>query len=160
MHSRRSQSVYQLYVCWCFLCLSLHAVLLTTVLGLAFPCPVPSIRAFAQPPIVFVSRQHRTKFLFLKQSCTWTKCINTTSTITDPTLECTHYSSPLVNSLVASYPPVWQIASIVPGDEEATNAYNAIINDPLFPNLLPKGTPEGDFSGVNYTAEDPDCWWA
>jgi hypothetical protein len=77
----------------------------------------------------------------------------------DPTQQCTHYYSPLVQSIVASYPPVWEIASIVQGDEEATNAYNAIINDPNFPNFPVKGTPQGDFSSVVYTADDPDCWY-
>lgn len=79
---------------------------------------------------------------------------------TDPTLECAHYYNAEVNALVASYPPVWQIASIVQGDDEATQAYNAIVNDPNFPNLPPKGTPQGDFTGVNYTDADPDCWWS
>ena len=27
------------------------------------------------------------------------------------------------------------------------------------PNIQPKGTAAGDFTGVNYTAADPDCWW-
>lgn len=55
--------------------------------------------------------------------------------------------------------PIWQIASIVQGDTEAQNAYNAIINDPQFPSSIqPKGTPRGDFSNVQYPAGDPDCW--
>jgi hypothetical protein len=39
------------------------------------------------------------------------------------------------------------------------NAYNAIVNAPGFPNLAPKGTPQGDFTGVQYDNSDPDCWW-
>ena len=53
------------------------------------------------------------------------------------------------------------MASIVPGDEEATAAYNAIINAPGFPNYIqPRGTVDGDFSGVKYDSSDPDCWWS
>lgn len=58
------------------------------------------------------------------------------------------------------YPPIWQIASIVDGDTEAMAAYNAIVNATDFPNYPPKGTPAGDFSGVQYNASDPDCWWS
>jgi hypothetical protein len=28
------------------------------------------------------------------------------------------------------------------------------------PKINPKGTVTGDFSGVNYTSADPDCWWS
>lgn len=48
----------------------------------------------------------------------------------------------------------------MPGDTEATAAYNAIISDPNMPQIAPKGTPQGDFSGVQYNASDPDCWWS
>jgi hypothetical protein len=28
-----------------------------------------------------------------------------------------------------------------------------------FPNDVPHGTFDGDFSGVQYNSTDPDCWW-
>ena len=28
-----------------------------------------------------------------------------------------------------------------------------------FPNIMPKGQTNGNFTGVNYTSADPDCWW-
>ncbi|CAD6576182.1 MAG: hypothetical protein CYPHOPRED_005939 [Cyphobasidiales sp. Tagirdzhanova-0007] len=82
------------------------------------------------------------------------------SALTNPQQECSYYNYAPVSSILYQYPPIWEVASIVPGDAEATAAYNAIINDPQFPNqITPKGTPEGDFSGVNYNGTDPDCWW-
>lgn len=77
----------------------------------------------------------------------------------DPAQECTAYYYADVATQLAEFPPIWNIAQLVPGDTEAQNAYNAIVSDPAFPNLPPKGTPLGDFTSVQYNASDPDCWW-
>lgn len=77
---------------------------------------------------------------------------------TAPEEECVPYDYPPISSDYASWPPIWKIASIVDGDTEATDAYNAIINMPNFPNTPPKGQPDGNFTGVSYNASDPDCW--
>ena len=44
----------------------------------------------------------------------------------------------------------------------ATSEVSALFNtlNGSIPQIAPKGTPTGDFTGVNYNgAEDPDCWW-
>lgn len=85
------------------------------------------------------------------------RCVRANAT--DPTQECTAYYYADMANVLPQYPPIWQIAQIVPGDADAQNAFNAIINDPAFPNLPPKGTPTGDFTSVQYDPSDPDCWW-
>lgn len=77
----------------------------------------------------------------------------------DPQQECSYYDDPEVTAMSSQYPAIWEIASIVQGDTEANAAYNAIISQPNFPNIAPKGTPQGDFSGVQYNDSDPDCWY-
>lgn len=79
--------------------------------------------------------------------------------ITNPVQECVAYNYAPEQSLYAQYPGDWEIASIMPGDTAAQNAYQAIISNPAFPNLTVKGTPEGDFSTLQYNNSDPDCWW-
>ena len=60
-----------------------------------------------------------------------------------------------------SLQPVWEVAQIISGDSEAISKYNAIINDKNFPShIQPKGTITGDFTSVNYDAQDNDCWWS
>lgn len=76
----------------------------------------------------------------------------------DPAQECTAYNYPGLDGQLDQYPPIWQIASIVAGDTEAQAALYAITNATDFPNIPPKGTPQGDFSTVQYNASDPDCW--
>lgn len=92
---------------------------------------------------------------------TWPATAEAEWSVTDPTQECTYASAAVTAGLVSEYPPVWEIANIVPGDTEAISAYNAIISNPNFPHQInPKGTITGNFTGVPYNATDPDCWWS
>ncbi|GAA5986147.1 hypothetical protein JCM10908_006431 [Rhodotorula pacifica] len=81
--------------------------------------------------------------------------------VSDPTQECAMYSYPPVAALLAQkvYPPIWQIANLSSAQStEATSLYNSL--SASIPNIAPKGTPTGNFTGVNYNgAQDPDCWW-
>ncbi|WVR08361.1 hypothetical protein IAU60_005416 [Kwoniella sp. DSM 27419] len=61
----------------------------------------------------------------------------------------------------ANFPTIWDTAALVNGDSEASALF-ATINQTVnakYPNAQPKGTHAGDFTGVNYNATDPDCWW-
>lgn len=97
-------------------------------------------------------------------------------TIADPNAECVAYNYPPVSSRIAQFPPVWQIASILPSDTDAQTMWAGI--QPSVPNIAPKvctfflrycfdflfisrlqGTPTGNISNVSYPATDPDCWW-
>ncbi|GAA5835058.1 hypothetical protein JCM11251_000150 [Rhodosporidiobolus azoricus] len=63
--------------------------------------------------------------------------------------------------LLPTYPTIWEIADLsAPGISASDKQlYQSIL--PGIPNIKPKGTNEGDFSGVNYNyAADPDCWWS
>ncbi|KAF9475385.1 glycoside hydrolase/deacetylase [Pholiota conissans] len=77
--------------------------------------------------------------------------------VTDPNQECTPYGYPLVSSALATFPPVWEPATIVAGDTAAMAKWNSIQGS--VPNIAPKGTLAGDFSSVHYSPTDPDCWW-
>ncbi|EIW68334.1 chitin deacetylase 2 [Tremella mesenterica] len=79
----------------------------------------------------------------------------------DVTYECTAYSYAPVLNIKDRYPTIWQAAYILPDDTEAQTLFasiNATLNE-KFPNIKPKGTSTGDFTGVAYNATDPDCWW-
>ncbi|OCF57823.1 hypothetical protein L486_05288 [Kwoniella mangroviensis CBS 10435] len=79
----------------------------------------------------------------------------------DPGTECTAYSYQPVIDVMSSFPTIWDTASLVNGDTEASSLFatiNATLNSKL-PNVKPKGTSTGDFSNVGYSASDPDCWW-
>ncbi|KAF8968143.1 carbohydrate esterase family 4 protein [Flammula alnicola] len=75
----------------------------------------------------------------------------------DPNAECVPYGYPPITNALASFPPIWQPATIVQGDTAAMAKWSAI--QPNVPNIPPKGTLQGNFSGVNYLPGDPDCWW-
>lgn len=81
--------------------------------------------------------------------------------ITDPTDECTPYDYPPLDALTANFPPNWvQPAILLPNDAAANALWNQI--KPQIPtNIAPRGTVQGDFSGVSppYPSTDPDCWW-
>lgn len=55
------------------------------------------------------------------------------------------------------FPVVWNPATLLPNDAEANAKWQSIQGS--VPNIAPKGTLMGDFSGVQYPANDPDCWW-
>ncbi|KAF8180829.1 carbohydrate esterase family 4 protein, partial [Pholiota molesta] len=67
-----------------------------------------------------------------------------------------YYHAPVANAL-ASFPPIWGPATLLEGDANAQAKWAAI--QPHVPDIQPKGTPSGDFSGLSYGADDPDCWW-
>ncbi|EIW77691.1 carbohydrate esterase family 4 protein [Coniophora puteana RWD-64-598 SS2] len=82
--------------------------------------------------------------------------------IKDPYQECAGYNYDPVSSQSSKFPTNWQVAQIVPGDQEATDKWNSIQS--LVPaNIQVKGTQPaslmGDFGGFNYDPSDPDCWW-
>ncbi|WWC93205.1 hypothetical protein V866_000038 [Kwoniella sp. B9012] len=75
--------------------------------------------------------------------------------------ECTAYSYQPVTDIKSSFPTIWETATLVNGDTEASSLFatiNATLNSKV-PNVKPKGTSTGDFSNVGYNASDPDCWW-
>ncbi|KAJ3512592.1 hypothetical protein NLJ89_g3430 [Agrocybe chaxingu] len=75
----------------------------------------------------------------------------------DPDQECEAYRYQPVADALASFPSIWQQASLLPGDDNAAAKWAAI--QPNVPDIAPKGTPQGDFSGMSYGSDDPDCWW-
>ncbi|KAF8174268.1 carbohydrate esterase family 4 protein [Pholiota molesta] len=79
------------------------------------------------------------------------------ASITDPSEECTSYGYTPVTNALPNFPTIGSPATIVPGDTAAMAKWASIQGS--VPNIAPKGTVNGDFSGVNYTPDDPDCWW-
>lgn len=80
------------------------------------------------------------------------------ASITSTAEECTAYYIEEVNALASGYPTIWSVASIPASDSYASSIFSAMQTG--IPNISPKGTTNGDFSGVTYdTASDPDCWW-
>ncbi|KAH7907729.1 carbohydrate esterase family 4 protein [Hygrophoropsis aurantiaca] len=81
--------------------------------------------------------------------------------ITDPTQECSPYYYAPVSNALGNFPVTWQPATILANDSTAQAKYQSIIGQ--IPNIAPKGTQPasltGNFSGYNYSASDPDCWW-
>lgn len=79
----------------------------------------------------------------------------------DVNTECTAYSYAPVTEMISSFPTIWQTASIPSNDTEAQQLFgkiNSTLNTKI-PNDVPHGTPTGDWTGVNYSNSDPDCWW-
>ncbi|GAA5989724.1 hypothetical protein JCM11641_002183 [Rhodosporidiobolus odoratus] len=81
--------------------------------------------------------------------------------ITDATQECSYYNYPPANALIPSYPEIWATADLsAPGISQEDRDLFAKINASI-PDIAPRGTRAGDFSGVVYDGEeDPDCWWS
>ncbi|GAA5845727.1 hypothetical protein JCM3766R1_001151 [Sporobolomyces carnicolor] len=80
--------------------------------------------------------------------------------VTNPAQECSYYSYPPVAALLAQkvFPPIWEIANLSTATSEVSSLFNSLNGS--IPQIAPKGTPTGDFTGVNYNGvEDPDCWW-
>ncbi|GAA6029169.1 hypothetical protein JCM8097_001634 [Rhodosporidiobolus ruineniae] len=80
--------------------------------------------------------------------------------ITNPAQECAYYSYPPVAALQAAkvFPPIWEIANLSTAQPEVTALFDSLNSS--IPNIAPKGTPTGDFTGVNYDGNtDADCWW-
>lgn len=70
---------------------------------------------------------------------------------------CAPYYYAPVNSRLSSFPTIWEPAYILHGDTNAEDKWNSI--KPTVPNISTKGTPMGDFSRLNYSESDDDCWW-
>ncbi|KAF9547617.1 glycoside hydrolase/deacetylase [Agrocybe pediades] len=91
------------------------------------------------------------------------------ASIKDPNQECEPYYYEPIGKALASFPPIWETASILPEDGNALAKFASI--QASIPDITPKashpscatfyfsGTPEGNFDGLNYPADDPDCWW-
>ncbi|KAK0201236.1 carbohydrate esterase family 4 protein [Desarmillaria ectypa] len=75
----------------------------------------------------------------------------------DMTEECTPYYYAPSASHISSFPPIWQVATILSGDTVAQAKWQSISSS--IPTNI-SGTPSGNFSNVTYTAADPDCWWS
>ncbi|KAJ2919081.1 hypothetical protein MD484_g1302, partial [Candolleomyces efflorescens] len=75
----------------------------------------------------------------------------------DNVSECTPYYYAPVNSRLSSFPTIWQPASILHGDINAEAKWDSIKR--TVPDIPPKGTPMGDFTGLKYPENDTDCWW-
>ena len=56
--------------------------------------------------------------------------------ILDPNAECSPYGYPPVSSVISSFPPIWQIASILPSDTNAQTKWAGI--QPSVPNIPTK----------------------
>ncbi|KAF6754809.1 carbohydrate esterase family 4 protein [Ephemerocybe angulata] len=67
-----------------------------------------------------------------------------------------YYYGP-VNTQLSSFPTIWEPATILHGDTNAESKWDSIKAN--VPKIPPKGTPNGDFSGLNYSDADDDCWW-
>lgn len=80
----------------------------------------------------------------------------------DPQFECSYYNYAPASALAPHYPTIWETATIGASDAEAQakfQAVNASLNA-KFPNIAPRGTGHmGNWTGLNYPATDPDCWW-
>ncbi|KAJ9475798.1 putative Chitin deacetylase 2 (putative) [Pseudozyma hubeiensis] len=85
--------------------------------------------------------------------------------LTNSAEECTPYSLPVIGEIASQFPPVWQLADILPGDTEAMQLLQTINASNLIPSgIAVHGTQPGSLSGAdlvgNYSlAQDPDCWW-
>lgn len=78
--------------------------------------------------------------------------------ITSSAEECTYYYLPEVNTLLQGYPTIWQTATIPAADTDAMAIFTAMNSS--IPNISPKGTRAGDFTGVTYDESTDDaCWW-
>lgn len=78
----------------------------------------------------------------------------------DPSQECAYYAYEPVTTAKASFPTIWETASIVTGDTEAQTLFNTInATLPSYIAVKGSGSHNGDWSSVSYNATDPDCWW-
>lgn len=81
--------------------------------------------------------------------------------ILDPTVECSPYQYPPVDNAQSNFPSSWTVATILPGDSAAQAKYQSI--ESLILDIPPKGKQPGaltgNFAGVTYDSNDPDCWW-
>ncbi|KAH9475005.1 Chitin deacetylase [Psilocybe cubensis] len=79
------------------------------------------------------------------------------SSIKDPNKECEPYLYQPIADALASFPPIWGPATILPEDGNALAKWASIKAN--VPDIPPKGDLQGNTTGLDYPAEDPDCWW-
>ncbi|KAI5481781.1 chitin deacetylase, carbohydrate esterase family 4 protein [Pseudohyphozyma bogoriensis] len=78
----------------------------------------------------------------------------------DETIRPTLYGYAPVTDVIDTYPAIWVTANlsqsgILDSDKAIYTAMEAGI-----PDIAPRGTRAGNFSGVNYNSTDPYCWWS
>ncbi|GAA5873034.1 hypothetical protein JCM16303_006921 [Sporobolomyces ruberrimus] len=80
--------------------------------------------------------------------------------ILDPNQECSYYSYPPVTEILPTYPSIWVTADLSnSGISQYDRSLFSGLNSTI-PQIAPRGTRAGDFTGVTYSGtEDPDCWW-
>ncbi|SCV71530.1 BQ2448_3118 [Microbotryum intermedium] len=74
--------------------------------------------------------------------------------------ECKYYNFAPVTTLFGNggFPVLWETANLSKASTEDKALFTALNSS--IPNIAPRGTRAGDFSGVTYSmATDPDCWW-
>lgn len=82
-----------------------------------------------------------------------------------PQENCSPYYLPEINAIASQFPPIWEPASIVAGDQEAMDAFAKVNASGLVPqNISVRGTQPASLSGTGLTdgydsTADPDCWW-
>ncbi|KAJ7479720.1 carbohydrate esterase family 4 protein [Mycena latifolia] len=79
--------------------------------------------------------------------------------IEDPDAECQPYGFQAVTNAIPSFPTISKnVTAILPNDSVAQAKFASFSAN--IPNIAPRGTLGGDFSGVTYDgAADADCWW-
>lgn len=84
----------------------------------------------------------------------------TWQSVTDSATECKYYNYAPASSFTTAFPTSWDIADIMPNDQEANSAWSNVQKAVQVPNTPPKGQPAGSEQGTTYnTQQDPDCWW-
>ncbi|KDN53380.1 carbohydrate esterase family 4 protein [Tilletiaria anomala UBC 951] len=82
--------------------------------------------------------------------------------INSTTAQCKPYYIESVSAFSKEFPPVWEIADILPNDTEAQQIWQRIQASGKIPDIAPRGLPTGSMqgNGSRYDAvADPDCWW-
>ncbi|KAJ7653769.1 hypothetical protein B0H17DRAFT_1186291 [Mycena rosella] len=79
--------------------------------------------------------------------------------IEDPTAECAPYFNAAVSAAIPNFPTISKnVTALLPNDTAGKAKFASFSAN--IPNIAPRGTLGGDFTGVTYDqAADPDCWW-
>lgn len=130
---------------------SFHFIFLITLIS-----TVPLVLGSCTPALDVIALGERALRLDKRQSRnTWQEAAN----ITLPTEECTDYYYAPIGGLADSYPAVWITADLSQGTADDIALF-ASMNSSI-PNIPPKGTRAGDFTGLVYDyTTDPACWWS
>ncbi|KDE04459.1 hypothetical protein MVLG_05107 [Microbotryum lychnidis-dioicae p1A1 Lamole] len=80
--------------------------------------------------------------------------------IKNPQAECTAYYYEPVADVMPTFPDIWSTANLSFAGVTAHDKALFQSMESGIPNVAPRGTRAGDFSGVTYDiTKDPDCWW-